>query len=65
MSLLLGDTEIQEILWKENNINFDKYRTDFKRGSCVIKKDGKWDIDLDIPIFTQDRDYIDKLLGVE
>lgn len=57
--------EIQEILWKENNINFDKYRTDFKRGSCVIKKDGKWDIDLDIPIFTQDRDYIDKLLGVE
>lgn len=57
--------EIQEILWKENNINFDKYRTDFKRGSCVIKKDGKWYIDLDIPIFTQDRDYIDKLLGVE
>lgn len=57
--------EIKEMLWSKENINFDKYSTDFKRGSCVIKKDGEWNIDLDIPIFTQDRDYIDKWLGVE
>lgn len=57
--------QIQEMLWSEKNINFDKYRTDFKRGSCVIKENGKWKIDLEIPIFTQDRDYIDKWLGVE
>lgn len=54
--------QIQEMLFNQKNINFNDYRTDFKRGSCVIKKDGQWIVDKNIPIFTQDRDYIEKLL---
>lgn len=61
---LLGKkcNEIQEMLWSKKNINFNKYRTDFKRGSCVIKNNNKWIIDTEIPIFTQDRKYIEKWL---
>lgn len=41
-----------------------------KRGSCVVKKtvniDGaersKWEIDYDIPIFSKERNYIEKYL---
>lgn len=54
--------QIQEMLWNKKNINFNDYPTDFKRGSCVIKKNEKWEIDLDIPIFTKLRGYIDYLL---
>lgn len=54
--------DIQEMLWSKKNINFNDYKTDFKRGCCIIKKDKKWIIDTEIPIFTQNRDYIEKYL---
>lgn len=50
--------EIQEMLWQEYKINWNDTPTRFKRGIC---NDGD-NIDWEIPIFTQDRDYLNKLI---
>lgn len=47
--------ELQEKLFAEEGINFNDLPTIQKRGFCVI--DGE--VDLEIPIFTQDRKYIE------
>ena len=66
--------DIQEMLWNEKHINWSKdYPTLLKRGSCCYRtiykiNEGtdqeairsKWIIDNDIPIFTCDRQYIEK-----
>lgn len=65
--------EIQEMLWQEKQINFNDFPTYQKRGACIIKeyydKDGtqrsRWVVDKDIPIFTQDREYIEKYLLIK
>lgn len=55
--------QIQEMLWQERNINFNDLPVSQKRGTCVVKNScGKWNVDLDIPIFSQDRDYINNLV---
>lgn len=59
--------QLQEMMFQEHNVNWNDYATVYKRGSCVIKErhaeNGivrfRWNVDTDIPIFTQDRDYID------
>lgn len=69
--------QIQDILFIEKGINWNDYPTTLKRGSCCIKKPfkinegtdnetirNKWVIDNDIPIFTQDKEYINKLIFV-
>lgn len=69
--------ELQEMLWQEKNINWNDFETVKKRGSCCTKT-GKhtivdiqtgeqkerliWEIDRDIPIFTQDRNYIERFV---
>ena len=69
--------ELQEMLWQEKNINWNDFETVKKRGSCCTKT-GKhtvidiqtgeqkerlvWEIDTEIPIFTQDRNYIEKFV---
>ena len=64
--------EIQEMLWKQKNINWNNLPTHQKRGSCCIKekyiKEGvtrsHWIIDKNIPIFKNtDREYIEKLIN--
>lgn len=70
-------SDIQDMLMLEKNINWNDYPTHLKRGSCCIKKPfvinegtdqetirNKWVIDTDIPIFTQDKDYINKLVFI-
>ena len=67
--------ELQEMLWQEKNINWNDFEIVKKRGSCCTKtgkhtvidmKTGEqkdrlaWEIDEDIPIFTQDREYIER-----
>jgi tRNA(His) guanylyltransferase len=47
--------EIQEMLFQKG-INFDKLSTVRKRGFCVVNDEA----DLEIPIFTKDRQYIEK-----
>lgn len=70
-------SDIQNMLMLEKGINWNDYPTHLKRGSCCIKKPfkinegteketirNKWVIDNEIPIFTQDRDYINKLIFI-
>ncbi len=69
--------ELQEMLWQEKNINWNDFETVKKRGSCCTKtgkhtvvdmKTGEqkerliWEIDKEIPIFTQDRNYIERFV---
>lgn len=64
---------IQNLLLTEKNINWNDLDTVLKRGTCIIKetyfKDeektiqrNRWIVDVEIPIFTKDRDYIEKYL---
>jgi tRNA(His) 5'-end guanylyltransferase len=58
------------MLFQEKGINFNDLPAYQKRGACIIKetydKEGaersRWIEDKDIPIFTQDRNYIEKYL---
>lgn len=69
--------DIQDMLMMQKNINWNDFETVKKRGSCCTKT-GKhtviniqtgeqkerlvWEIDKNIPIFSQDRDYIERLV---
>lgn len=60
----LSCSMIQEKLFSEKGINWDKTPTKFKRGlGCVHGWDG-WEIDTEIPVFSQDRAYIDKKVNI-
>lgn len=58
---------LQDLMWQRFNVNWNDYPVPQKRGCCIVKetydKDGaqrsRWVVDNGIPIFTQDRDYID------
>lgn len=67
--------DIQDMLILQKGINFNDMPTEFKRGVCCVKetyqdpdvdiKDGAcprthWVLDKEIPIFTQDRDYVER-----
>lgn len=52
--------EIQEMLFKDKNINFNDYLIIRKRGFCAINKTA----DKEIPIFIQDRNYIEKYVYI-
>jgi tRNA(His) 5'-end guanylyltransferase len=65
---------IQEKLFQEKGINWNDESVHAKRGACVIRKPDpmlpsgreSWQFDVAIPVFTQDRSYIDDLVyGVE
>lgn len=52
--------DIQDMLMLEKGINFNDMPTEFKRGVCCRRDEtGKWIIDKEIPVFTQDRDYVE------
>ena len=72
--------KIQDMLWKERNINWNDFPTDCKRGSCCIKtrvteavsvlngdatvevSRSRWVVDREPPVFTQDREYVERRL---
>ena len=55
--------QLQDKIFLEKGINWNNLTTYQKRGTCAVKTvDGDWTIDLNIPIFTEDRDYIKKRL---
>lgn len=69
--------DIQDMLMLEKGVNWNDYPTTLKRGSCCIKttykiNEGtedeavrtKWVIDNEIPIFTQNKNYVNKLVMV-
>jgi tRNA(His) 5'-end guanylyltransferase len=69
--------EIQDMLMTQKNINWNDFDTVKKRGSCCTKtgihtvvnmQSGEqverlvWEIDKEIPIFTQDRNYVERFV---
>lgn len=69
--------DIQDMLMLEKGINWNDFPTHLKRGSCCVKKPfkinegtdqetvrNKWVVDTEIPIFTQDKDYVNRLVFV-
>lgn len=54
--------DIQDMLMTQKGINFNDMPTEFKRGVCCAKDvvNGGWVLDKEIPIFTQDRNYVEK-----
>lgn len=66
--------QLQEKLFFERGINWNQLQTWKKRGVCIRKVSvstettngiamrTRWETDMDIPIFTQDRTYIENLL---
>lgn len=72
--------EIQDMLMLQKGINFNDMPVEFKRGVCCVReteqnpdidiKDGyypvtSWKLDMNIPIFTKDRVYIEKRYEVK
>lgn len=55
-----NQSNLQDMLM-EKGINWNDYEVWQKRGACVVK-DSEWTVDYDIPIFTQDRNYIERWL---
>lgn len=63
---------LKELMLEEEGIDWNDYPTYQKRGTCIVKeqydKEGtmrsRWVPDLDIPVFTEDRDYINKYVYV-
>ena len=54
-------SDIQDMLMTQKGINFNDMPTEFKRGVCCVKgADSKWVVDKEIPIFTQNRDYVER-----
>ena len=58
-------SDIQDMLMEKHNINWNDIEITYKRGCCCIKTEDGWIIDNEIPIFTKDRDYIEKRIRFE
>lgn len=58
-------SDIQDMLMLQKGINFNDMPTVFKRGLCCVKAEKGWTLDLEIPIFTQNREYIEKFIVEE
>lgn len=69
--------DIQDMLMLEKGINWNDFQTHLKRGSCCIKKPfkinegtdkesvrNKWIVDTEIPIFTQNKNYVNELIFI-
>jgi len=57
--------EIQDMLMTRKGVNFNDMPTDYKRGTCCYKNDTGWIIDKEPPIFTKDREYVERWINVE
>lgn len=55
-----NNSQVQDMLMLEKNVNWNDIPTWMKRGSCVVRSEAGIVHDEEIPIFTQDRSYIDQ-----
>jgi hypothetical protein len=56
---------MQDMLMDEFSVNWNNLTIPEKRGTAVIKKDGVWVVDYQMPILkNEDRDYVEKLVNV-
>ena len=59
----LNNAEVQEKLFTEANINWNDCTVWQKRGVCIIRDElGMWKPDYNIPIFSQDRSYVERFV---
>lgn len=62
----VSNKALQDKMFTEKSVNWNDLPTYLKRGSaCKKDDDGKWCIDLDMPILTKDRDYLEKVVMIE
>lgn len=61
----LKNSELQEKLFLEKSVNWNDLETWKKRGSCVIRTENGFEIDDNIPVFSQDRNYIEHFVILE
>ena len=55
--------QIQEMLFQQEGINWDKYPTFLKRGAACVYKNSKWEVDLEMPTLVgEDRGYLQNIL---
>lgn len=54
--------QVKEMLLVEKEINWDELPTWQRRGFCVTRVEHKWQVDENIPIFTQNREYVDQFV---
>ena len=61
-----NSSQMQDMLMENFGINWNNLTIPEKRGTAVIKKDGEWTIDYEMPILKgEDRNYVDKLINFE
>lgn len=58
----LNVNQVQDKLINEKGINWNEQPTEVKRGICCIKGENGWKIDKEIPIFTENREYIERYI---
>lgn len=65
---------LQDMLMLDKGVNWNDQPVPFKRGACAIRESyagpensirHRWVIDENVPIFTQNRDYVERCLAVE
>lgn len=62
----INSKDVQHKMLIEKDVNWNDYSIPEKRGTAVLKdEEGKWYIDYNMPILTEDRDYINKLIFFE
>lgn len=69
----LDGKELQDKLFLEKGINWNDLPVWQKRGACITKQTytkgatqrSKWDVDLETPIFSQNRDYINQYVYLD
>lgn len=52
--------ELKQMMLEEHDVCWEKLPTSQKRGRCIIYKDNKWQVDNEIPLFKENRDYIEQ-----
>lgn len=57
-----NNSQVQDMLMLEKNVNWNDLPTWMKRGTCVVPEYTVGGIDEEIPIFTQNREYVEQLL---
>lgn len=61
-----NSSQMQDMLMENFSINWNNLTIPEKRGTAVIKKDGEWTIDYNMPILKgEDRNYVDNLIKFE
>lgn len=61
----LSTDKVQDLLFREKGINWNDLPIWQKRGACVVKNaEGQWAVDYEIPLFSKDRNYVNRFVDI-